>query len=292
MRWTKFELYPLQFTAACFGLLVVVALWLSPNTQTRIQLVIVEGRLAEDPKPSYINIKLPKLKLASPAEALPDFTQYPLGEPRKQAFSTYLAPLIQLANTHQLAVRQAALLLAEQPHLSDRQLSWLAQLCKQYRIEKGCTPSPKLVETLKLKVDAVPVALAIAQGAKESGWGTSRFAREGNNLFGQWCFKKGCGLVPKNRLEEASHEVAAFKSPQAAVVAYILNLNSHPAYKALRSNRAANAQQQTPALVKALTQGLVDYSERGQPYVDELNSLIRSNGNWLSYPPVRALSQP
>lgn len=282
-----FERYPLLLSAICFGVLVALALFVRTISGEQVSNGSDTSHVD-----SALQVKLPVIKPDYPSEKLPDFTLFAQGKPRKDAFSNYLAPLIQVVNAHQLEVRRVALLLAKPASLSASQQEWLAQLCNTYRIKSDCQPGEALQQQITRKIDAVPVALAIAQGAKESGWGTSRFARQGNNLFGQWCFRKGCGLIPKNRLQEASHEVAVFASPQAAVAAYVFNLNSHPAYKTLRANRHSNANQKNPQLVQSLTLGLMDYSERGQLYVDELQSLIRHNGSWLSYPSVPVLAKP
>ena len=115
------------------------------------------------------------------------------------------------------------------------------------------------------------------QAANESAWGTSRFARIGLNFFGQWCYKKGCGMVPRRRNSEAEHEVAAFKSVRAAVSSYFKNINTHNAYKELRTIREDLRAQQKPILATKLTYGLMSYSERGEAYIEELNTMINQN---------------
>mgnify|MGYP002064425563 CR=1 FL=1 len=95
-----------------------------------------------------------------------------------------------------------------------------------------------LLAELRRRVDTVPIRLALAQAAKESGWGTSRFARKGNNFFGQWCYDEGCGLVPRARGEGRSHEVRAFDSPGDSVASYLRNINTHHGYRELRHARA------------------------------------------------------
>jgi Bax protein len=119
--------------------------------------------------------------------------------------------------------------------------------------------------------------MALAQAAKESGWGTSRFAANGNNFFGQWCFKQGCGLIPKARKASSSHEVAVFNSAKESVQAYMHNINTHQAYSELRSIRAKLHKTGKPFSGLDLIQGLNAYSERGIIYVKELSSLIKFN---------------
>jgi uncharacterized FlgJ-related protein len=128
------------------------------------------------------------------------------------------------------------------------------------------------------RVDTLPVSLVLAQAAIESGWGTSRFAREGNNLFGQWCFDPGCGLVPAARRTGARHEVAAYASVNDSIDAYLLNINTHSAYRDLRELRArARAEGREPTGLELAT-GLRSYSERGELYVQDVRSIIRGNG--------------
>ena len=127
-------------------------------------------------------------------------------------------------------------------------------------------------------MDIIPPSLVMAQAANESAWGTSRFATQGNNLFGQWCFNQGCGLVPRSRPEGMSHEVEVFDSPYQSIRSYITNLNRHNAYQGLRDRRdALRAQGQFPDGA-TLAGGLEAYSERGQAYVHEIRAMINSNG--------------
>jgi Bax protein len=127
------------------------------------------------------------------------------------------------------------------------------------------------------RVDVVPVSLVLAQAAKESAWGRSRFAREGNNLFGEWCFTAGCGMVPRRRESGKTHEVETFPSVRAAVASYIHNLNSHPSYRMLRSIRASLREAGKPLNGLALARGLEAYSAQGSDYVASVRDIIRKN---------------
>ena len=135
-----------------------------------------------------------------------------------------------------------------------------------------------IVDELLIKVDTIPVALVQAQAAIESGWGTSRFALEANNYFGQWCFEPGCGLVPAHRPKGKTHEVARFSSPYISLEAYMLNLNSFRAYAALRARRAALNNKHEAVTAIQLSETLIHYSERGRPYIDQVQQIIVSNG--------------
>lgn len=198
----------------------------------------------------------------------PDFAAIKPVPKRKQAFFSFLDTYIEQRNTEILALRARI----ESNQVSD---SELLKLAKRYRIK---SEDPAIIrQRLLIKVDAIPPSLVMAQGAMESAWGTSRFAVEGNNYFGQWCFREGCGMVPELRHEEKNHEVRLFQSPQASVNSYMLNLNSHPAYRDLRKARAELRAQNASLNGCYLAQGLEHYSEKGTHYVEVLKKLIRVN---------------
>lgn len=127
----------------------------------------------------------------------------------------------------------------------------------------------------------LPEALVLTQAANESAWGTSRFATEANNYFGHWCYSKGCGLVPLQRNEGSTHEVAKFSSSQESVHRYFMNLNRNKAYQDLRGIRTELANKGEDLLTfdaaTKLTEGLLKYSERGADYVTDLQAMIRHN---------------
>lgn len=210
--------------------------------------------------------------------SLPDFTQWPAGEERKARFFEYLRPLLEAENERVLAQRARLQRIAgrdEPPGYFDRR--WLEALALEYLLDPGAHSHRELVDALLLRVDAVPVSLGLAQAAKESGWGTSRFAREGNALFGQRCFVSGCGMVPGARSAGARHEVAKFATPQAAVASYVRNLNTHPDYRGLRQLRADLRAEEERVTGFVLAQALAGYSERGEAYIREIRRLIRYN---------------
>ncbi len=123
----------------------------------------------------------------------------------------------------------------------------------------------------------VPASMALAQAAIESAWGRSRFAAEGNNYFGQWCFSAGCGIVPSRRPQGASHEVQVFDSLDEAVASYLRNINTHPAYTTVREARVEIRQREQPLDSLKLVEGLEKYSARGEDYIHELQQMIRYN---------------
>ncbi|SDW43353.1 glucosaminidase domain-containing protein [Marinobacter mobilis] len=207
---------------------------------------------------------------------LPVFSDYRDTTEKKAAFFSFLYPRIVLANSRLLLARQYLLTLAQKPALSPDELAWLDKLMGRLRVD-GEPGSAATLTELTHKLDAIPPSLILAQAANESAWGTSRFARVGNNLFGQWCFTRGCGLVPLNRVDGANHEVASFDSPYDSVTGYILNINRHRSYRELRQLRTQARDNGQFADGALLAQGLSRYSERGQAYVEEIRSMIHHN---------------
>ena len=207
---------------------------------------------------------------------LPDFSGYQDTTEKKVAFFSFLYPRIVLANSRILIERDYLDSLANETALSKKEHTWLAAQSRRLRVEEE-PGSPAQFALLRKRLDVIPPSLILAQAANESAWGTSRFALRGNNLFGQWCFSKGCGLVPLSRVEGASHEVASFPSPYHSVRAYIQNLNRHASYQGLRDTRLDDRESGDPLSGLALARGLVSYSERGEEYVDEIRSMIRYN---------------
>lgn len=218
-----------------------------------------------------------------PAEARADVPQLQEVQPvseRKQRFFDFLRPVVDAENARILDQRKRALqllgTLEAGGELSESDRSWLDRMARRYRVEMHDPLSQ--ARRLSRKVDVIPPSLALAQAALESAWGTSRFAREANNLFGEWCFTPGCGVVPKRRPAKATYEVEAFADVGASVRSYMHNLNSHPAYAPLRDIRAqARAQGREPTGA-ALAGGLYNYAAIGHEYVDHIRNVIRRNG--------------
>lgn len=207
---------------------------------------------------------------------LPDFSRYRDTTEKKAAFFSFLYPRIVLANSRILLERDYLLSLENKPSLSPEDAKWLDTQARRLRVD-GETGSPAQIALLKKRLDIIPPSLIMAQAANESAWGTSRFATKGNNLFGQWCFSKGCGLVPQGRIEGATHEVARFSSPYRSVRAYIQNLNRHPTYQLLREIRQTDRHGNDPLSGIDMAEGLLGYSERGADYVEEIRAMIHYN---------------
>lgn len=209
---------------------------------------------------------------------------------KKEIFYRVLLPLILHANDMILARRNiiaaAAARLAQGGELTPEEVTLVVRGAPNLRlvsIDDVSTLAPSGAQTeavlaeILYKLDIVPAGLALGQAAYESGYGTSRFAAEGNALFGQWTFG-GEGLKPEQQRKElGDHRIAAFDWPFDSVRAYFINLMSHPAYDAFRKLRAERRAAGEPLTSIALADGLIAYSERGQEYVDTLKGIIRVN---------------
>tara|TARA_B110000093_G_scaffold144688_1_gene156381 strand:- start:714 stop:1223 length:510 start_codon:yes stop_codon:yes gene_type:complete len=147
---------------------------------------------------------------------------------------------------------------------------WLLKKFKQYGVVN------KDLSTLKVRMDEVPISMAIAQAAKETGWGTSRFALEGNALFGQWTWS-GEGIKPAGADDDSTHKIMKFKVLQASVKAYQRNLNTHNSYKEFRSARAELRDQGKKLDSMILSKYLDRYAETGKKYVKILQLIIKQN---------------
>ena len=216
---------------------------------------------------------------------VPDFSAYESIEEKKIAFFNYLRPEVEKQNQYLLALRNYVQTLYRKAlaseSLSEEDMSRLEWLEQEYRVKSDQPLKTRLLDLLD-KIDILPADLVLVQAANESAWGTSRFARDGYNFFGLWCFKKGCGFVPTSRNEGAVHEVAKFNSLSRATYTYMRNLNRHEAYSELREIRSRLRANQIPISGIALAEGLMNYSERGAAYVDELQTMIRFNQEYLT----------
>lgn len=256
------------------------------------------GKLEPRPYGSALDLDLQTTGNA-PAGALsvlPDFAQVNDVDTRKRLFFDYLESYAKAENARILALREELKVfdsvLANAYPLSPMEKRRLLAIAQEYRLEQGVGPIAELgreeideilddeaalVATLLLRADAIPVSLVLAQAANESAWGTSRFAVDGNNLFGQWCYVQGCGFVPYERSGDASHEVRRFKTIAGAVAAYFRNLNTHPSYQHFRRMRARMREQSRALDPIQLAYGLGSYSQRGDHYVDEVQTIIQQN---------------
>jgi len=184
---------------------------------------------------------------------------------KKRLFFRALAPLVLRANEMILTDRKRL-----QAAGAD-DAAWVSELARRYDVEDGDS------DELLARVDIVPVSLALSQGAEESGWGTSRFAAEGNALFGQWTWGANA-IKPKQQREKlGNYGIAAFETPLQSVLAYMHNLNTHRAYSGLRARRASMRSAGEPISGRSLAETLDRYSERGIEYVKSLHAIMRVN---------------
>ena len=190
---------------------------------------------------------------------------------KKKRFFDFMRPIVIDENAKILELRKE-LIAAKN---SNNNKSLVAQAAKDYSVlwEAGKEDWDKLLE----RVDAVAVEVALAQSANESAWGQSRFAKKGNNFFGQWCYKKGCGLIPKKRDKGTKHEVASFKTVNDSVRSYLKNINTGRVYAPLRNVRKKDRATGKRADAKAQAGGLIKYSQRREEYVKEIRAMIRVN---------------
>ncbi len=210
-----------------------------------------------------------------------DLNKIQSSKQRKSIFFKSLLPMILLAND-EIRVEREQLLktnqhLAELKSLDESQEQILTTLSKRYKVKYEVAQPEQTIKRLLNRIDIIPADLALAQAANESAWGTSRFSRVANNLFGEWTFIQGQGIVPEGRPEGETYEVQKFSTVYDSVRSYLHNLNTHSAYLHLRKLRAESriSGQNPEGLI--LAEGLLRYSIRGVDYIKELQAMIRSN---------------
>ena len=215
--------------------------------------------------------EVPRLFLTNLPDDLSELTSIP---ERKRLFIQSILPIILRINEVILEERRQIEALAAKPAeaLSRDERAWLAAIAERYGVEAGDFAA------LMERADILPPSLALAQAAEESGWGTSRFARDGNAVFGERTFTKGAGMVPDRRDADKKHEVKAFAVLPVSVITYMLNLNTHWAYESLRRERAKMRAAGEAIDGYRLARTLERYSERGTAYIETIESIIRGNG--------------
>ncbi len=190
---------------------------------------------------------------------------------RKKRFFDFMRPIINEENGKILKLRKQ--LLAAKKHNNNK--IFVANIANIYSVRWGQKNEnwDKLLE----RVDTIALELSLAQSANESAWGQSRFAKQGNNFFGQWCYTKGCGIIPAKRDRGLTHEVTRFNSINDSVRSYIKTINTGRAYALLRKIRRDNRIAGKHPDAKAQAGGLINYSQRGEKYVKEIRALIHAN---------------
>ena len=217
------------------------------------------------------------------------FTQFPkdLNELqstrlKKDTFIKIVLPLIVAENERILADRKKLKRITKKKKTSDLEKQWLRQKLLEYKVKKGN------MDELLNRMDIIPTSIALAQAAKESGWGTSRFALEGNAIFGQWTWS-GNGIAPLDRESNKNHKILKFPILRASVKAYQNNLNTHKSYANFRNKRLAMREKNKDISGLELTETLKNYAQTGTEYIKILNQIIKQN-RLTDFEPVRLVN--
>ena len=217
------------------------------------------------------------------------FTQFPRDldelqstKLKKETFIKIVLPLIVAENERILADREKLKLLYKKKYTTDSEKQWIRQKLLEYKVKKGN------LEELLVRMDIIPTSIALAQAAKESGWGTSRFALEGNAIFGQWTWS-GQGIAPLDRESNKNHKILKFPILRASVKAYQNNLNTHKSYSKFREKRRTLREKNKKIAGLQLTETLNNYAQTGSEYTKILNQIIKQN-RLTDFEPVKLVN--
>ncbi len=217
------------------------------------------------------------------------FTQFPRDldalqstKLKKETFIKIVLPLIVAENEKILADRKKLISVSEKKYTTDLEKQWIRQKLLEYKVKKGD------LNELLVRMDVIPTSIALAQAAKESGWGTSRFALEGNAIFGQWTWS-GQGIAPLDRDSNKKHKILKFPILRASVKAYQNNLNTHKSYLKFREKRLSLRGKNKKIIGLELTDTLNNYAQTGSEYTEILNQIIKQN-RLTDFEPVRLVN--
>ena len=217
------------------------------------------------------------------------FTQFPRDldalestKLKKETFIKIVLPLIVAENERIIADRDKLNVLSKKKYTTDLEKQWLRQKLLEYKVKKGD------LKELSVRMDIIPTSIALAQAAKESGWGTSRFALEGNAIFGQWTWS-GQGIAPLDRESNKNHKILKFPILRASVKAYQNNLNTHKSYSKFREKRLSLREKKRKINGLDLTETLNNYAQTGLEYTKILNQIIKQN-RLTDFEPVRLVN--
>lgn len=268
---------------AAFFILVVyaaVAPILDKQNQAQKVSVETEQKQQEPKKPVPKPVVEPEIVVSE----LPDFSQYRDVKQKKRAFFSYLRPYVEQINTD-IEAKRSFVKGFEFGLANEQDSAKLNKLFSRYKVKSVVLNDKESLEQGKKKLlrhlDVIPVELVLMQAANESAWGTSRFALQANNLFGQWCFKPGCGVVPAGRPEGETYEVRKFNSPKDSIRSYFYNINVGHAYGELRTLRETLRAMNESLDPYVIAEGLLPYSTRREAYVDEIQNMIRINKKYI-----------
>ena len=241
-----------------------------PQDSVRLSASTIE-QLFKDTNYSLSEVRKSKKVKPIRLSLLPnEIKQIESSKKRKSLFIQIILPLILEENNLILIDRKRLFSILNKNKDSKKEIDWLNRKFKQYGVLN------KDIPTLKVRMDIIPVSLAIAQAAKETGWGTSRFALEGNALFGQWTWS-GDGIKPAGAESDTKHKVMKFKVLKASVRAYQRNLNTHSSYKNFRQLRAQLRDESEKLDSLLLADQLDNYAETGKEYTKILKQIINQN---------------
>ncbi len=217
------------------------------------------------------------------------FTQFPRDldnlqsvQLKKETFIKIVLPLIVAENEKILDDRERLKSLIDKKFTTDTEKQWIRQKLLEYKVKRGN------LDDLMFRMDMIPVSIALAQAAKESGWGTSRFALEGNAIFGQWTWD-GQGIAPLKRDGDKNHKILKFPILRASVKAYKNNLNTHKSYAKFREKRKQLRDKNNRITGLALTDTLKNYAQTGSEYTKILNQIINQN-RLFDFEPVKLVN--
>jgi Bax protein len=253
---------------------------------TTVQVINAENLIELETEFNRYNYDLNTLQDGVPPLILKSFPEelasINSSKKKKKVFFQSLLPMILLANDEIRRERQILLDLEELLQMnggdfSDADFHLLKTLAKRYSIKVNRKNLRQTLDRLMQRVDVIPTDLALAQAANESAYGTSRFSLLANNLFGEWTFTPGTGIVPEGRPEGEIYEVRRFNTLLDSVRSYQRNLNTHSAYRTFRKLRAESRAADEELSGKHLAQGLLYYSTRREAYIKDLQALIQQN---------------
>jgi Bax protein len=241
-----------------------------PNDYVRLSASTLE-QLFKDTNYNLEDVRKTKLVKPISLSLLPqEIKKIENTKARKKLFIQIILPLVLKENNNIRLDRKKLFNIINKSNNTTREKKWLKRKFKQYGVQKND------LSALKVRMDEIPVSIAIAQAAKETGWGVSRFAQEGNALFGQWTWS-GEGIKPAAAEVDSSHKVMRFKVLQASVKAYHRNLNTHSSYREFRSVRAQSRDEGKALDSLILSEYLDKYAETGKEYVKILQQIIKQN---------------
>ena len=208
-----------------------------------------------------------------------DFSEIQDVPTKKKLFYLVTLPLIYNTNTSIMQERRMVINIEKKfarKELNKNETDEIIRLSKKYKLDYS-EINTKLFRKLKQRINIIPMSLALGQAIIESGWGQSRFATEGNALYGQWTTSEDKGIIPQDRDEDKTHAVLKFKNLSESVEAYMFNINTHQAYYNFRVIRRIDERIKYTDPISMKVKYLAAYAEIGDKYVDKLELIIASN---------------